>query len=46
MTPEGLLKLVGCPFAAHCPIAVDQCRQQTPEWREVAPGHWVYCHRV
>jgi oligopeptide/dipeptide ABC transporter ATP-binding protein len=37
---------VGCPFAARCPIVVDQCRQQTPEWREVKPGHWVYCHRV
>jgi oligopeptide/dipeptide ABC transporter ATP-binding protein len=37
---------VGCPFRAHCPIVVDQCRQQTPEWREIAPGHWVYCHRV
>lgn len=38
--------LIGCPFTARCPIVVEQCRQQTPEWREVSSGHWVYCHRV
>jgi oligopeptide/dipeptide ABC transporter ATP-binding protein len=36
----------GCPFNTRCPIAIDVCRQQKPEWREVSAGHWVACHRV
>lgn len=34
----------GCPFAARCPHAEQQCRQQRPEWRQIAPGHYVACH--
>jgi oligopeptide transport system ATP-binding protein len=36
----------GCVFNTRCPLAIDICRQQVPVWREVSPGHWVYCHRV
>jgi oligopeptide transport system ATP-binding protein len=36
----------GCVFNTRCPLAIDLCRQQVPEWREITPGHWVYCHRV
>ena len=36
----------GCVFNTRCPLAIDLCRQQVPEWREVSPNHWVYCHRV
>lgn len=36
----------GCRFHPRCPIAIDQCRVEVPEWREVAPRHWVACHRV
>jgi oligopeptide transport system ATP-binding protein len=36
----------GCPFNTRCPLAIDLCRQQVPEWRQVSPGHWVACHRV
>jgi len=36
----------GCPWAAHCPVASDTCRQQRPEMRAVAPGHLVACHAV
>jgi oligopeptide transport system ATP-binding protein len=36
----------GCPFNTRCPLAIDLCRQQVPDWRQVSPGHWVSCHRV
>jgi oligopeptide transport system ATP-binding protein len=36
----------GCRFHPRCPIAMDRCAVQTPEWRQVAPGHWVACHAV
>jgi len=36
----------GCRFHPRCPIAKDHCSEQTPEWREVFPGHWVACHEV
>jgi oligopeptide transport system ATP-binding protein len=34
----------GCPFNTRCPIAVDRCSQEVPEWRELKPKHWVACH--
>jgi oligopeptide transport system ATP-binding protein len=34
----------GCPFNTRCPIAVDQCSQDVPEWRELRPEHWAACH--
>jgi peptide/nickel transport system ATP-binding protein len=36
----------GCYFHPRCPHAVDLCRRVTPEWREVASGHFVSCHRA
>ena len=36
----------GCVFNTRCPIAIDPCYEQIPEWREVATEHWVACHRV
>ncbi|MBI4769489.1 MAG: dipeptide ABC transporter ATP-binding protein [Chloroflexi bacterium] len=36
----------GCPFNTRCPVVMDLCYQEDPEWREAAPGHWVACHRV
>jgi oligopeptide transport system ATP-binding protein len=36
----------GCRFHPRCPIAVDRCQSEQPEWRESAPGHWVACHLV
>ena len=32
----------GCRFAARCPLAASQCREQPP-FAEVAPGHFVAC---
>jgi oligopeptide transport system ATP-binding protein len=36
----------GCVFHTRCPIAIDECRQVVPEWRELSKDHWVACHRV
>jgi oligopeptide/dipeptide ABC transporter ATP-binding protein len=44
--PSSLRPPRGCVFHTRCPIAIDDCRQIIPEWREVEPGHWVACHRV
>ena len=36
----------GCRFAARCPFAIDQCRDEEPALSEGAPGHFVACHRA
>lgn len=36
----------GCQFHTRCPLAVEMCKHVVPEWREVSPEHWVYCHLV
>lgn len=36
----------GCRFRARCPYATEQCAKKRPELREVAPDHFVACHRV
>jgi oligopeptide transport system ATP-binding protein len=36
----------GCRFHPRCQIAVEDCSQVIPEWREISPGHWVACHQV
>jgi oligopeptide transport system ATP-binding protein len=33
----------GCVFHPRCPIAIDRCRGEVPELREVKPGHWAAC---
>ncbi|MBI3970143.1 MAG: dipeptide ABC transporter ATP-binding protein [Chloroflexi bacterium] len=33
-----------CRFHTRCPLADKICREVTPEWREVRPGHWAACH--
>jgi oligopeptide transport system ATP-binding protein len=41
MNPPG-----GCRFHTRCPIAMDVCKKEVPEWREAVPKHWVACHAV
>lgn len=36
----------GCPFRTRCPLAVEICAAERPEFREVKPGHFVACHLV
>jgi oligopeptide/dipeptide ABC transporter ATP-binding protein len=37
---------VGCNFNTRCPVVMDICHQEDPEFKEVAGGHWVACYRV
>ncbi len=36
----------GCAYAPRCRYAVERCWAETPELREVEPGHVASCHRV
>jgi len=44
--PSPIAPPPGCVFNTRCPIAIDECRTDIPEWREVGRDHWVACHRV
>ncbi len=44
--PSPLRPPSGCVFHTRCPIAIEECSQRIPEWREAGPNHWVACHRV
>lgn len=33
----------GCRFAARCEYACEACMMETPEFREVSPGHFCAC---
>ncbi len=44
--PSPLRPPPGCVFHTRCPIAIEECRQVIPEWRDVGGGHWVACHRA
>ncbi|MBI9099261.1 MAG: ABC transporter ATP-binding protein, partial [Spirochaetaceae bacterium] len=33
----------GCHFHPRCPHAMDKCRVEYPELKEVSPGHKVAC---
>ncbi|NLE08621.1 MAG: ABC transporter ATP-binding protein [Dehalococcoidales bacterium] len=41
MNPPG-----GCNFHPRCHMAIDICREKTPEFRNIGNEHWVACHRV
>lgn len=34
----------GCRFHTRCPYAIEICRQENPEFRELAPEHYAACH--
>jgi oligopeptide transport system ATP-binding protein len=36
----------GCVFHTRCPLAIDICREEVPEFREVMHGRHVACHLV
>jgi oligopeptide transport system ATP-binding protein len=44
--PSPLMPPRGCVFHTRCPIAIDECRQVIPEWRDVGGEHYVACHRA
>jgi oligopeptide transport system ATP-binding protein len=37
---------VGCNFSTRCPVVMDICREQEPEFKDVGEGHWVACFRT
>jgi peptide/nickel transport system ATP-binding protein len=36
----------GCYFHPRCRYRIDRCMTETPELREIAPDHFVSCHRA
>jgi len=36
----------GCHFHPRCPYARDICREKAPVQQEIAPHHFVSCHRA
>ena len=34
----------GCRFHTRCPYVVERCRSESPELKEISPGHHVACH--
>ena len=46
LVPSPLELPPGCPFQERCPRAVEQCRKEQPELKELSPGHWVRCFQV
>jgi len=41
--PSPLNPPKGCRFHPRCPVAIDKCSVEEPEFKELAPGHWVAC---
>ena len=41
--PSPLNPPTGCVFHPRCPIAVDRCRLEVPDLREIRPGHRAAC---
>ncbi len=44
--PSPLRPPSGCRFHPRCPVAIEHCSRQEPEFKEVSPDHWVACYRV
>lgn len=44
--PSPLHPPSGCRFHPRCPIAMEICSQQEPEFRLAMPDHWVACWAV
>ena len=44
--PSPLNPPPGCRFHPRCPIAVEKCHLEVPEWRLVGENHWAACHLI
>jgi len=36
----------GCRFHPRCPVGVERCNTDDPQWHEASPGHWIACNSV
>ncbi len=36
----------GCNFSTRCPVVMDICKKEDPEFKEVSSEHWAACHRI
>jgi peptide/nickel transport system ATP-binding protein len=34
----------GCHFHPRCPYAMERCRTERPQFRQISPGHWSACY--
>lgn len=41
--PSPLNPPKGCRFHPRCPVAIEKCSQQEPQFKELLPDHWVAC---
>jgi peptide/nickel transport system ATP-binding protein/oligopeptide transport system ATP-binding protein len=41
--PSPLHPPSGCRFHPRCPVAIERCSHDEPEFREIKPDHWVAC---
>jgi len=44
--PSAMIPPAGCRFHTRCPYASERCRQEIPQWKEHAPGHFAACHLI
>jgi len=36
----------GCYFHPRCRFCIEKCKTESPQLREISPGHFVSCHRA
>jgi oligopeptide/dipeptide ABC transporter ATP-binding protein len=44
--PDAASPPAGCVFHPRCPLAIDRCRAEIPQLRDVGPGRQASCHRA
>ena len=42
--PSPINPPAGCKFHTRCKYCTEKCKTETPEFRELKPGHFVACH--
>ena len=43
-SPSPIDPPVGCHFHPRCPFAMERCRTERPQFRQISPGHWSACY--